>query len=290
MQRDVEQWNSNQLSDAERLMLTRNFGFFATAESLAANNIVLGTYRCVTAPECRAYLLRQAFEEAVHVESYLYIAQSLGLDEGEIFNAYREINSIYEKDSFCLKAISPLEDPAFRTGDLESDTKLLKAILVFALILEGLFFYTGFAQILALGRRGLMQGCTTMVGYILRDESLHLSFGADMANTIIQENPHLWTKEVQTWFGEAMERAVRLEEEFARQSMSQSMVGINLREYVRFIHFVAQKRLAMVGLKWTAKPVQNPFPWLAESVEIQKEQNFFEAPAVTEYAKKPLEW
>lgn len=154
MQRDIAQWKDPEaLSEDERLIVRRNLGFFVTADSLAANNIVLGTYRHITAPECRQYLLRQAFEEAIHTHAYQYIVESLGLDEGEIFNAYHEVSSIREKDEFLIPFIETLTDPDFRTGTLEADQQLLRSLIVFACIMEGIFFYVGFVQILALGRQ-----------------------------------------------------------------------------------------------------------------------------------------
>jgi len=157
MQRDIELWkNPGGLTDDERLIVKRNLGFFVTADSLAANNIVLGTYRHITAPECRQYLLRQAFEEAIHTHAYQYIVESLGLDEGEIFNAYHEIPSIRDKDEFLIPFIEVLTNPAFKTGTDEADQQLLKSLIVFACIMEGLFFYVGFVQILAMGRQNKM--------------------------------------------------------------------------------------------------------------------------------------
>ncbi|HPV23472.1 MAG TPA: ribonucleotide-diphosphate reductase subunit beta, partial [Casimicrobium sp.] len=122
MQRDIELWKRpDGLTDDERLIIKRNLGFFTTADSLAANNIVLGTYRHITAPECRQYLLRQAFEEAIHTHAYQYIVQSLGLDESEIFNAYHEIKSIRDKDDFLIPFIDVLTNPQFKTGTFEND-------------------------------------------------------------------------------------------------------------------------------------------------------------------------
>ena len=122
MQRDIELWkNPNGLTDDERLIVKRNLGFFVTADSLAANNIVLGTYRHITAPECRQYLLRQAFEEAIHTHAYQYIVESLGLNEAEIFNAYHEIKSIRDKDEFLIPFIDTLTNPTFKTGTMEAD-------------------------------------------------------------------------------------------------------------------------------------------------------------------------
>ena len=183
MSRDIELWkNPNGLTEDERRIVKRNLGFFVTADSLAANNIVLGTYRHITAPECRQYLLRQAFEEAIHTHAYQYIVESLGLNEGEIFNAYHEVSSIRAKDEFLIPFIDVLTNPTFKTGTPENDQKLLRSLIVFACLMEGLFFYVGFAQILALGRQNKMTGAAEQYQYILRDESMHCNFGIDLSN------------------------------------------------------------------------------------------------------------
>ena len=112
MSRDIALWKSaDGLTEDEKRLVKRNLGFFVTADSLAANNIVLGTYRHITAPECRQYLLRQAFEEAIHTHAYQYIVESLGLDESEIFNAYNEVQSIRDKDQFLIPFIEVISDP-----------------------------------------------------------------------------------------------------------------------------------------------------------------------------------
>ena len=194
MSRDIALWKDPAgLTEDERRVIKRNLGFFVTADSLAANNIVLGTYRHITAPECRQYLLRQAFEEAIHTHAYQYIVESLDLDAGEVFNAYHEIGSIRDKDEFLVPFIDTLTDPAFVTGTPEADQKLLKSLIVFSCLMEGLFFYVGFTQILALGRQNKMTGAAEQYMYILRDESMHCNFGIDLVNQIKLENPHLWT-------------------------------------------------------------------------------------------------
>ena len=183
MSRDIATWKDpNGLTDDERRIVKRNLGFFVTADSLAANNIVLGTYRHITAPECRQFLLRQAFEEAIHTHAYQYIVESLGLDESEIFNAYNEVKSIRDKDEFLIPFIDAIMDPHFHTGTPETDQTLLKSLIVFACLMEGLFFYVGFTQILALGRQNKMTGAAEQYQYILRDESMHCNFGIDLIN------------------------------------------------------------------------------------------------------------
>src|ERR1700709_2385239 len=216
MNRDIALWkNPEGLTDDERLIVKRNLGFFVTADSLAANNILLGTYRHISAPECRQFLLRQAFEEAIHTHAYQYIVESLGLDEGEIFNAYHEGPDIRAKDEFLIPFIDTLTDPTFKTGTPESDQKLLKSLIVFSCIMEGLFFYVGFTQILALGRQNKMTGSAEQYQYILRDESLHCNFGIDLINQIKLENPHLWTAEFRQEIVEIFKKAVDLEYRYA---------------------------------------------------------------------------
>src|ERR1700687_4118760 len=212
MSRDIALWKDpNGLTEDERRLVTRNLGFFVTADSLAANNIVLGTYRHISAPECRQYLLRQAFEEAIHTHAYQYIVESLALDEGEVFNAYHEIPSIRDKDEFLIPFIDTLTDPQFKTGTPDADQKLLKSLIVFACIMEGLFFYVGFTQILAMGRQNKMTGAAEQYQYILRDESMHCNFGIDLINQIKMENPQLWTPAFREEIQGYMKTAVELE-------------------------------------------------------------------------------
>ncbi len=219
MSRDIALWKDpNGLTEDERRVVKRNLGFFVTADSLAANNIVLGTYRHITAPECRQYLLRQAFEEAIHTHAYQYIVESLQLDEGEVFNAYHEISSIREKDEFLIPFIDILTDPSFKTGTPEADQKLLRSLIVFACLMEGLFFYVGFTQILALGRQNKMTGAAEQYQYILRDESMHCNFGIDLINQIKMENPHLWTPEFREEVQSLIKKAVELEYRYAEDT------------------------------------------------------------------------
>jgi len=283
MQRDIELWkNPNGLTEDERRIVKRNLGFFVTADSLAANNIVLGTYRHITAPECRQYLLRQAFEEAIHTHAYQYIVESLGLDEKEIFNAYNEIPSIRDKDQFLIPFIEVINDPTFHTGTLENDQKLLRSIIVFACLMEGLFFYVGFTQILALGRQNKMTGAAEQYQYILRDESMHCNFGIDLINTIKMENPQLWTPEFREEIKGLFLQAVDLEYRYAEDTMPRGVLGLNAAMFKGYLRFIANRRAVQIGLDPLFPNEENPFPWMSEMIDLKKERNFFET-RVTEY-------
>ncbi len=283
MNRDIAQWkDSTALTEDERLIVKRNLGFFTTADSLAANNIVLGTYRHITAPECRQYLLRQGFEEAIHTHAYQYIVESLGLDESEIFNAYREIPSIRDKDNFLIPFIDTLTNPNFKTGTTGTDQQLLRSLIVFACIMEGLFFYVGFVQILALGRQNKMQGSAEQYQYILRDESLHCNFGVDLINTIKLENPQLWTTEFRDEIKTLMQQAVELEYRYAEDTMPRGVLGLNAGMFKEYLRFIANRRCQQIGLDALYPGETNPFPWMSEMIDLKKEKNFFES-RVTEY-------
>ena len=291
MQRDIELWkNPNGLTEDERRIVKRNLGFFVTADSLAANNIVLGTYRHITAPECRQYLLRQAFEEAIHTHAYQYIVESLGLDEAEIFNAYHEVASIRDKDEFLIPFIDTLTDPEFKTGTMENDQKLLKSLIVFACIMEGLFFYVGFTQILALGRQNKMMGAAEQYQYILRDESMHCNFGIDLINTVKMENPHLWTPEFRDEIKSLFLRAVELEYRYAEDTMPRGVLGLNATMFKGYLRFIANRRAQQIGLDPLFAQEENPFPWMSEMIDLKKERNFFETRVIEYQTGGALSW
>ncbi|MGV3469413.1 ribonucleotide-diphosphate reductase subunit beta, partial [Limnobacter sp.] len=275
MDRDIALWKDpNGLTEDERLIVKRNLGFFVTADSLAANNIVLGTYRHITAPECRQFLLRQAFDEAIHTHAYQYIVESLGIPEAETFNAYNEIKCIRDKDEFLIPFIDVLTDPEFKTGTLENDQKLLKSLIAFACIMEGMFFYVGFVQILALGRQNKMIGAAEQFQYILRDESAHCTFGIDLINTVKLENPHLWTPEFKEEIKAMFRKAVELEHAYAVDTMPRGVLGLNSAQFMEYMKFICNRRSNQIGLGTLYEGASNPFPWMSEMMDLKKETNF----------------
>ncbi len=283
MNADIALWkNPNGLTADERLIVKRNLGFFATADSLVANNLVLAIYRLITNPECRQYILRQAFEEAIHTHAYQYCIESLGMDEGEIFNMYHEVPSVAKKASWGLRYTQNLSDPNFNTGTIETDQALLKNLIAFYCCLEGIFFYCGFTQILSMGRRNKMTGTSEQFQYILRDESMHLNFGIDMINQIKLENPQLWTNKMKEEATQMILQATQLEIEYARDTMPRGVLGMNAVMMEEYLQFIANRRLAQINLPEQFRGVKNPFPWMSEIMDLRKEKNFFET-RVTEY-------
>jgi ribonucleoside-diphosphate reductase beta chain len=283
MNADIALWkNPNGLSDDERTIIKRNLGFFSSADSLVANNLVLAVYRHITNPECRQYLLRQAFEEALHTHAYQYCVESLGLDEAEVFNMYREVPSIHDKAAWAMRFTQSLGDPDFHTGTPEDDQRFLRDLIAFYIVFEGIFFYVGFVQILSMGRRNKMTGCAEQFQYIMRDESMHMNFGIDVINQIKIENPHLWTDEFKQEIIRMIREGVDFEVRYAYDTMPRGVLGLNAPMFEDYLHFIANRRCAQIGLPEQYPGASNPFPWMSEIMDLKKEKNFFET-RVTEY-------
>jgi ribonucleoside-diphosphate reductase beta chain len=281
MSRDIELWKGNTMSDDERRVVKRNMGFFSTADSLVANNIVLAAYKHITNPECRQYMLRQAFEEALHTHAYQYIIESLGLDEGEVFNMYHEVNSIHGKDAFEINLTREMLRPDFETESFQGAQTFLENLIGYYVIMEGIFFYSGFVMMLNFKRQNRLPGSGEQFEYILRDETMHMNFGIDVINQIKIENPDLWTKEVREKCVHLVREAVKLEVAYAQDTMPRGILGINANMFEDYVQYVADRRLEKIGLQ-KIYGSENPFPWMSEVLDLRKEKNFFET-RVTEY-------
>jgi len=291
MSADIALWRDpNGLTEDERTIIMRNLGFFSTADSLVANNLVLAVYRHITNPECRQYLLRQAFEEALHTHSYQYVIESLGLDEALIFNMYREVPCVATKAAWALPYTQSLGDPQFNTGSFEDNQRLLRDLIAFYVVFEGIFFYVGFTQVLAMGRRGKMVGTSEVFQYILRDESMHCNFGIDVINQIKIENPDLWTAEFQQEAIDMVRKGVELEIQYARDTMPRGVLGLNSEMFSNYVQYIANRRCAQIGLPEQYPGAENTFPWMSEMMDLKKEKNFFETRVIEYQAGGTLSW
>ena len=291
MQKDVEQWKSTRvLSNAERRLVLYNLGFFSTAESLTANNIVLAVYQHVTSPEARQYLLRQAFEEAIHTDTFIYGCDSLSLDPDDVYNMYIRIPSIAAKDAFVVELTRTVFEPGFVTTGIANIQRFLRDLVGFYVIMEGIFFYAGFAMMLALRRQNKMVGAAEQYQYILRDESMHCNFGIDLINTIKLENPYLWTRAFLEEVEELFKKAVELEYRYAEDTLPRGILGLNTAMFKEYLRFIANRRASQIGLAPLYPGAGNPFPWMSEMVDLKKEVAFFERRPTEYQTGGALQW
>ena len=292
MQDDIEQWKSDAITEDERRLILWNLGFFSTAESLTANNIVLAVYKHVTDPACRQYLLRQAFEEAIHTDTFVYCCDSLNLEPDDIYNMYQTIPSIKEKDDYVVGLTESIFKDDFEirgVDDLDNIRLFLKDLIGYYVIMEGIFFYAGFAMMLALKRQNKMRGVGEQFEYIMRDESIHLAFGCDLINTLKSEHPGVWTPDVADESVELIRKAVEFEKQYALDACPKNLLGINAEQFGNYVEYIANRRLERLDLPQIYTGRENPFPWMSKSTDLVKEKNFFET-RVTEYQVGGLDW
>lgn len=275
MQMDIKQWRQKDfLTDDEKTVIKRSLGFFAGSESLVSNNLLLQVFRWVNDGECRQYIARQSFEESLHNLTIVYICDSLALDIKEVYEAYREIESIKRKDDFLMNVT--------RTSG-NSPADILRNIITYYIICEGILFFSGFTMLLSFGRQNKMPGVAEQIQYTYRDESSHLEFGIRLIQEIKQSYPDIWTKEFVDETREHIRIATELEIAYAHDVLPRGILGLNAGMFVDYMQFMANKRLESIGIPTLFAPQGNPFPWMTETIELSKMKNFFES-RVTEYA------
>lgn len=287
MMDDIELWKSDNLSADERRIVLYNLGFFSTAESLTANNIVLAIYKFVH-PNVRMYLLRQAFEEAIHTHMLCYCCDSLGLNPDEIYNMYKNVPSIKKKDDFIVGLTISVLDKDFEPIGTDNIKKFIYDIFSFYILFEGMSFYAGFAMMLAMRRNKKLIGLGQQFEYTARDESLHVLCGINLINTIKKEYPGVWDKDFQDHLIYLSEQIVNLEAQYSADACPNGVLGMKHENFTDYVKYTADRRLVSLGLPRIYN-TENPFPWLSVSFDLSKEQNFFET-KVTEYRSGGLVW
>lgn len=285
MQKDVEQWKSQfELSEGERWIIMMGIGYFSAAEGIVGDNIQHVIRELVTAPELKLVLGRHAHEENIHADSLLYMISSLGINPHECEAMFEQVESIHRKNDFVTKVSKGLRRDMDLTQTSEKK-EFAKNVFVFGQCMEGTQFYGLFGMILSLYRQNKFPGIGQMFRYTLRDESNHIENLRNLFRALIDENPEIWTPDFQKELTGLMIEAVALEKDFIKDCLPVNSVGLSAEEFCLYIDFIADRRLNGVGLEPLNPSASNPFPWLAEMMDVQKEQNFFEG-TVTDYQKR----
>jgi ribonucleoside-diphosphate reductase beta chain len=288
MQTDFAQWRGAgggaELSDIDRWIVRMGIGYFSAAEGIVGDNIIHVVRELVTASELKLVLGRHAHEENIHADSLLYMISSLGIDPHECEAMFEDIPTIVEKNRFVTDVSKELRRDLDMT-DPAHKALLAKNIFVFGQCMEGTQFYGLFGMILSLYRQGKLPGIGTMFRYTLRDESNHIEVFRRLLRELVAEEPEIWTPAFREELRELMREAVRLEQAFIVDCLPVEGVGLDQAEFAQYIDFIADRRLEGCGLEpLHGGSLENPLPWLAELMDVRKEQNFFEG-RVTEYQK-----
>lgn len=271
---DVRDWHER-LTDEERRAVEMFLGFFNPMESLVTTNLLLSLYRPVTAPEARLYLARQAWEEANHVMAFEYVIKTLPLDRARVFELHHDHPAVAAKEIFQRRIMDEwLVAPDVTTP--AGVQRLVRNLVGYFVVLEGIFFYSGFALALAFRQRNLLRGLCSIVDWILKDESLHLSFGIHLITGILEEHPEVMTAQFGQELREMVLAAVRLEEEYNRAVLPTPLLGIDADSLNGYVRYVADRRLEELGLQ-PAFGNANPLRWMTTQVDVPEIVNFFEA-------------
>lgn len=278
MNDDREQWNTpGKLSEQEKNLVMMNLGLFSTAEALTQDNIIISLFPYVQDAYARQAMMRWAYEEAIHTDTFLYVIDSLSLNIHDVYKAYDNVPTIKEKDEFLLFLVNEINE--LDTLDLtktEDIRILFRNLFGYVAILEGLSFYGNFAQVLSLGRQNKMKGLAKQIEFILRDESNHIAIGFELMNIIKREYPQIWTAEFQNELISYIEKAVELEQQYNHASIPQGLFGLRPEDFDQYIQYIADRRLEALGLSGIYN-VESPFPWLTTMQDTLTESNFFES-------------
>ena len=284
MGKDIELWKDKDLlADVERWIIMMGIGYFSAAEGIVGDNIIHVVRGLVTAPELKLVLGRHAHEENIHADSLLYMISSLGINPHECEAMFDDVETIRKKNEFVTDVSRALRRDIDLTFTANKQL-LAKNIFVFGQCMEGTQFYGLFGMVLSLYRQNKFPGIGQMFRYTLRDESNHIELFRNLFMDLVEENRDVWTPEFKEELRDTMRTAVELEKEFIRDCLPVNAVGLRIDDFLQYIDYIADRRLEGCGLMTLASGVKNPLPWLAEMMDIKKEQNFFEG-RVTEYQK-----
>ncbi len=284
MGKDIEQWkDQNLLSDVERWIIMMGVGYFSAAEGIVGDNVIHVVRELVTAPELKLVLGRHAHEENIHADSLLYMISSLGINPHECEAMFEDVETIRRKNEFVTATSHVLRRDVDLTR-VENKQLLAKNIFVFGQCMEGTQFYGLFGMVLSLYRQNKFPGIGQMFRYTLRDESNHIELFRNLFMDLVEENREVWTPGFKEELRDTMRTAVELEKDFIRDCLPVNAVGLRIEDFLQYIDYIADRRLSGCGLAPLSAGIANPLPWLAEMMDIKKEQNFFEG-RVTEYQK-----
>jgi ribonucleoside-diphosphate reductase beta chain len=278
MSQDVHDYH-HKLTPAERHVYENVLAYLTTSDILAMRNIGLAVMEKMSAPELQIYQARQVYEEALHTWTYQHCIETLGLDQGEIYNRYRVVPEINGKIQIANHRLNDILRPDIDLSHRDELENFVLSYLFFAAVFEGCWFYNGFSPIFALQRRGLMKGSAEQLQYIMRDEVMHCGFGLRTIKQIISENPISLDKQLvrQMW-----EEAEAAEAAYAGYLLRQPMLGYNLDDHLEQFRYIANRRARQLDMEEPFPGAECRLAWLDEQSNIRKEKNFFET-KVTEY-------
>ena len=286
MGQDLADYTSK-LTPAEKHMYENVLAYLTTADILAMRNIGLAVMEKMSAPELQIYQARQVYEESLHTWTYQHCIETLNLDQSEIYNRYRTVPEIFGKIKLSDRRLNKILRSDIDLSNRENRRDFIMSYAFFAMIFEGSWFYNGFTPIFALQRRGLMKGTAEQFQYIMRDETLHATFGIKVLKTLIEEEDYCPPYE---YFEYMFEECLKAEQQYINYLLPDAILGYNSDLHIEQYKYIVNRRARQLGISEPYSGAQNVLPWLDEQINLRKEKNFFET-RVTEYkSNADLDW
>jgi ribonucleoside-diphosphate reductase beta chain len=278
MTSDVHDYH-HKLNDDERHVYENVLSYLTTSDILAMRNIGLAVMEKMSAPELQIYQARQVYEEALHTWTYQHCIETIGLDQGEIYNRYRVVPEINQKIQIANRRLNSVLRPDIDLTDPAELNNFVMAYIFFAAIFEGCWFYNGFSPIFSLQRRGMMKGSAEQLQYIMRDEVMHASFGIRVVKQIMAENDVTLDPVA---IREMWDEAEAAEADYAKYILRRPILGYTAKDHSEQFRYIANRRARQLGLEEPFPGAECTLTWLDEQSNLRKEKNFFET-RVTEY-------
>ncbi len=270
---DLADWAK--MTDEEKHAVSFLMAFFNPAELIVNRSLALGVYRYVKAPECHLYLARQMFEEANHCVSFEYVLETFPFDKDKIYNVHLEVASMQAKEEYIMKYMRRMTEDSLDIDSVEGKKDFIRNLVATNIVMEGIWFYSGFMVALSFRQRNQLRNFGSMINWVLRDESLHLKFGINLIQTILEEEQELLTEDFANEIRNIIIEGVDKEVAYNRDLFPNGILGLNADYVNQYVQYVADRRLEELGLE-KHYDVTNPAKWMSTATDVHELVNFFE--------------
>lgn len=274
LSQDLSDWKK--MSEEERHALEFLMSYFNPNELLVNKALAFGVYPYVNAAECHLYLAKQMWEEANHCMTFEYVLETFPIDRDKAYAAHVETPSMARKEEFETKFIKRMTEDTLDITTTEGKKDFIRNLIAYNIILEGIWFYSGFMVALSFRQRNLLRNFGSLIDWVVRDESLHLKFGINLILTVLEENEDLQTEEFAAEIKQMILDGVEMEEQYNKDLLPNGILGLNADYINQYVKYLADRRLEELGFD-AHYNVSNPAKWMATANDTLQLVNFFEA-------------
>lgn len=274
LNQDLSDWKK--MTDEERHAVTFLMSYFNPNELLVNKALAFGVYPYINAAEAHIYLAKQMWEEANHTMAFEYVLETFPIDREMAYSAHVSNKHMAKKEAFQTKYIKRMTENTLDINTPEGKKDFVRNLVAYNIVLEGLWFYSGFMVALSFRQRNLLRNFASLIDWTVRDESLHLKFGINLILTVLEENPEIQTQDFADEIKQMILDAVAIEEEYNKDLLPKGILGLNSDYINQYVKYLADRRLEELGFE-PHYNVSNPAKWMAAANDTLQLVNFFES-------------